>query len=261
MGITLLTINTWKCDGDYHGRMEALANGIAESGAQVVLCQECFKTIDGKVDTLARLSAALGMTASFVACRRKMRSLENKWVDSYSGLGVLTALPISAAAAVDLPSNLTDGGRKAQWVTLEISPGYSILLVNIHLTHLRDEDLRRQQLKTVLKETLAGVAGIRIIGGDWNTPVGSPVLRELMEEAPAADCYILGGGEEPRATLLSPFREGHYHCVDHFFSLPLSGRTTYPRYTGAGIVLNGPCGTNGLYPSDHFGIRVTLLPD
>src|SRR5580704_15958933 len=153
--MTLLKINTWKCDGDYYGRVEALASGIAESGAQVVLCQECFRTIDGKVDTLARLSAALGMTASFVACRRKTRSLENKWVDSYSGLGVLTTLPISAAASVDLPSNLADGGRKAQWVTLEISPGYSILLVNIHLTHLRDEDLRRQQLKTVLKETLA----------------------------------------------------------------------------------------------------------
>jgi hypothetical protein len=190
-----------------------------------------------------------------------MRLLGNEWVDSYSGLGVLASLPISAAAAVDLPSNLADGGRMAQLVTLEVSPGYSMLLVNIHLTHLRDEELRRAQLKTILKEAREYVADVCIIGGDWNTAVGSPVLRELMEEAPATDCYTLGGGVEPRATLLSPFLEGHNYCVDHFFSLPISGRTTYPRFTDAGIVLNVPDPRNGLYPSDHFGIRVTLLPE
>jgi endonuclease/exonuclease/phosphatase family metal-dependent hydrolase len=261
MTITLLTINTWKCDGDYYGRMQALANGLAETDAQVILCQECFRTVEGRVDTLAWLSETLGLPYLFVPCRRKMRQLGNKWMASDSGLGVLTKLPVLKSGSFSLPSNPEDGGRMAQLVTLQVSPGRSMLLINVHLTHLGDEDLRRLQLRSVIEEARGCVADLRIIGGDWNTPVGSPVLREFMEEAPAADCYTLGGGEEPRVSLLSPFRTGHYHCVDHFFSLPVSGRTTYPRFTGAAIVLNGPDADNGLYPSDHFGIRVTLEPD
>ena len=51
MNITLLTINTWKCDGDYHPRVEWLAAELKASGARIILCQECFQTADGKEDT------------------------------------------------------------------------------------------------------------------------------------------------------------------------------------------------------------------
>lgn len=43
MDITLLSINTWKCDGDYTRRLPVLAAQLKESGADIILCQECFR--------------------------------------------------------------------------------------------------------------------------------------------------------------------------------------------------------------------------
>ena len=143
MDIGLITINTWKCDGDYFRRRQALAAGLHDRhpGPRVILCQECFRTIDEKVDTIGFLSAALKMPAWFVPCRQKHRSLDGIMTDSFSGLGILTNLPVSHQAAIDLPSPPADGGRKAQLLTVEILPGISMLLVNVHLTHLRKSSL------------------------------------------------------------------------------------------------------------------------
>jgi endonuclease/exonuclease/phosphatase family metal-dependent hydrolase len=261
MGTLLLTINTWKCDGDYYGRMQALAGGLEAIRAQVVLCQECFSTVDGTVDTLDWLSAALGMSAYFVPARRKMRLLGSEWVDSFSGLGILSRQPVVEAGFIDLPSSGPDGGRRAQLATLEIMPGRSLLVANIHLTHLHDENLRRQQLNAVLEEMGKSAAPYRIIGGDWNTPVGSEVMQELTAQTGAEDSYVLAGGKEPRVSLLAAFHHGRFLCVDHIFSMPIAGRNTYPLFTDAAVVLNGPDSSNGLYPSDHFGLKVTLVPD
>jgi endonuclease/exonuclease/phosphatase family metal-dependent hydrolase len=260
MELTLVTINTWKCEERYHQRKQLLRDGLKESGAQLILCQECFRTVDGSVDTLEYLSRELALSAWFIPCRRKRRILQGASLDSWSGLGVLTGLPVLKQAFIDLPSNVLDGGRRAQLVTIEVKPGILLLVANIHLTHLPDEALRKRQLRAVVEEMQQSDAAIRIIGGDWNTGTGSVLLTELMAKAPAADCYVLGGGEEPRASLLSPWLNGVCYCVDHFISL--SGTTAFPSFIRAGVVLNhpDPCMSN-IYPSDHFGIRVTLVVD
>lgn len=260
MELTLVTINTWKCDGSYHQRKQLLREGLAASGAQIILCQECFRTVDAKVDTLDYLSKGLGMSPWFIPCRRKRRSLEGAAVDSWSGLGVLTGLPVLKQEFIDLPSDAEDGGRRAQLLTIEIKPGVILLLANIHLTHLRNEMLRRRQIRAVLEGMRSPVASIRLIGGDWNAETGSSILTDLVEKATAADCYVLGGGREPRASLLSPWLEGIPCCVDHFFAL--SGTTSFPTVVRAGVVLNHPDPSmSNIYPSDHFGIRVTLVLD
>lgn len=259
MELTLLTINTWKCDGDYYNRREALKRGLKEAGANIILCQECFRSACGEVDTLAWLAQELALGAHFVPMRRKQRLLAGEWTDSYSGLGVLTALPILERAVIDLPCDPADGERKAQLLTLELSTEISLLIANIHLTHLDNEDLRRRQLRPVIEALRKSALPLRMIGGDWNATADSTVLQEIMVTTPATDCYIPGGGPEPRCSLLTPYLEGRAVCVDHILALPFPGRLVYPQFERAGVVLDRPDAVNGLYPSDHFGIRVTLV--
>lgn len=262
MDIGLITINTWKCDGDYYPRRQALATGLhLHPDARIILCQECFRTIDEKVDTLSFLSAALNMPGYSVPCRRKHRSLSGKMTDSFSGLGILTNLPVRKQKEIDLPSNPSDGGRKAQILTVEILPGVSMLIVNVHLTHLRNsEALRIRQLETVLQEIRCSGADYRIIGGDFNAEIFSTEIQLLKERGQIADCYQLGSGREPRRTLLSSMKSTP-QCVDHLFvSRPAA--KPYPLFTRAQIILDRPDEHSGLFPSDHFGIRVYIhIPD
>ena len=264
MELTLVTINTWKCDGDYYKRRAVLKQQLMEMDAQVILCQECFRSADGNVDTLDYLSRSLGMKAYAVHAREKKRSLNGEWFDSSSGMGVLTRLPVNQRMIIDLPSNTTDGGRKAQLLTIELRPGVELLIANIHLTHLADEELRRRQWQAVIRVMWESKAAFRIIGGDWNAEEHD--LADLRETASAADCYMLGQGDEPRCSLLACHRKGLSICVDHFYTLPTGAvdggsykSSNYPCFVRAGVVLDQPDAHSGLYPSDHFGIRVTLI--
>src|ERR1700722_13204103 len=161
MELTLLTINTWKCDGDYYIRRAVLLKELAAAGAQGILCQECFRSADAQTDTLEYLAAGLGMKSYFVPARRKERLLAGERVDSFSGLGLLTSLPVSDQAVIDLLASAADGDRKAQLLTLVPRPGRRMLVANIHLTHLPDDRLRREQLSALLDAIHGNNADIR----------------------------------------------------------------------------------------------------
>jgi endonuclease/exonuclease/phosphatase family metal-dependent hydrolase len=261
MELTLVTINTWKCDGDYYKRRAVLLKELAAAGAQVILCQECFRSVDGRTDTLGYLSAGLGMSAWFLPGRRKERLLGAERIDSFSGLGVLTSLPVLDQATIDLPAAEADGDRKAQLLTLEPLPGHRMGIANIHLTHLMDDRLRQEQLDALLDAVRKSNADIRLIGGDWNAEADSPVLHDALQPARALDCFVSGGGRAPRISLLASLRNDRPICVDHFFTLPGPGQGKYPSIVRADIVLDKPDAATGLYPSDHFGIRITILID
>lgn len=237
MNITLLTINTWKCDGDYYSRMELLASGLKTSGARIILCQECFRTADGKVDTLSYLSRELNMPGYFVPCRRKSRLFGGIATDSFSGLGILTDLHVIGQMIVDLPSSPADGGRSAQLLTLDLGAGLSLIMANVHLTHLQNsEALRLSQLEKVLAVMAGSEASYRLIGGDFNARPGSVLIEFLKTRINAVECI--------------------QHFVDYIFVLP-SPKAEYPSIIHAKIVLDNP-DANGQYPSDHFGVQTTM---
>ncbi|HET6253945.1 MAG TPA: endonuclease/exonuclease/phosphatase family protein [Puia sp.] len=243
MEIDLLTINTWKCDGEYYKRREVLAAGLRQMSFtdRVIFCQECFRTIDGEVDTLHYLSTALNIPGYFVPARRKHRSLDGCMTDSFSGLGILTNLPVSSRTTVELPSSLADGGRAVQLLTLELTAGRSMLVANVHLTHLRNQALRIQQLLRVMQEISASTAHYRIIGGDLNAEENSTEIQLLKERGPVIDSAS--------------------HWVDHLLIVRPAVQP-YPHFTRAETVLDKPDAVNGLYPSDHFGVHAHLLaPD
>jgi endonuclease/exonuclease/phosphatase family metal-dependent hydrolase len=244
MEIDLLTINTWKCDGEYYKRRRVLAAGLQQMGFtdRVIFCQECFRSIDGKVDTLHYLSEALHIPGYFVPARRKHRSLDGSMTDSFSGLGILTNLPVSSRTTIELPSSLADGGRSAQLLTLELTMDRSLLVANVHLTHLRNNHaLRIRQLDSVLQEISRSSARFRIIGGDLNAEENSTEIQLLKERGPVID----------RAS----------HWVDHLLIIRPEAEP-YPQFICLETVLDRPDAETGLYPSDHFGIHARLLvPD
>lgn len=253
MRLTITTINTWKCDGNYFPRMDILARQLSALDTGLVLCQECFRTADGTVDTLSFLSGELGMKAIRAESRFKQRPFMNRQVDSSSGLGVLTKSPVLSETILILPSDEKDGGRVAQCVLLEPLPGVTLFAANVHLSHLAGATaLRAEQLDVVLRAADASGARFRLIGGDFNADAGSDEMRDIRRRA--TDAYALGGGAEPRTSLVSARR-----CIDYLFIYPLTDTNSYPVCTDARIVLDQSDEESGLYPSDHFGCSTTLI--
>lgn len=153
-------------------------------------------------------------------------------------MGILTGLPVTGQMIPDLPSNPADGGRPAQLLTLDLGNGLSLMIANVHLTHLQNsEDLRLRQLEKVLSCMAASGASYRIIGGDFNARPDSALIAFLKNDIQAA--------------------EGIQHFVDYIFTLPSPIASDYPSFIHAKTVLDSPDAT-GLYPSDHFGIQTTM---
>jgi endonuclease/exonuclease/phosphatase family metal-dependent hydrolase len=219
--------------------MEWLAAELKISGARIILCQECFRTVDGEVDTLSYLSRELNMPGYFVPCRRKSRIFGGIATDSFSGLGVLTDLPVTSQIVIDLPSSPADGGRSAQLLTLDVGAGLSLIMANVHLTHLQNsEALRLRQLENVLSCMTGSAASYRIIGGDFNARPDSALIEVLKNKIKAVECI--------------------QHFVDYIFLLPSTVAPAYPSFIHSKTVLDRPDPT-GLYPSDHFGIQTTMI--
>ena len=59
MKFSLITINTWKCDGNYSKRVRVLAHELATFKPTVIACQEVFDSIDGPISTKEYLEEKL----------------------------------------------------------------------------------------------------------------------------------------------------------------------------------------------------------
>jgi len=256
MHIQIVTINTWKCDGDYYNRRQVLADQLKALTPHIIACQECFLTEDEKVDTLRFLAEELDMYYHFTPARFKSRLLGNDEVNSFSGLGVLSAFPIKVLPDLDLPFNETDGERKVQQISIEITEYKRLLLTNVHLTHLSNAtELRKKQLTLIAQNTTTKNFDFNIICGDFNCTPDSEEIRQFKTQTKAVDCYEAGNGELPRISLIE---NGTQRNVDYIFALPAGRLSESPRVIKSITVLNTP-DDSGIYPSDHFGISTTLI--
>src|ERR1700753_484135 len=99
--IKIVTINTWKCDGEYRKRIQVMVKQLADLKPDIIACQECF--VSETADTLHYLSDCLKMNYCYLPGRRKMRLFEGKETDSESGLGVLSLYPLIETGQFNLP--------------------------------------------------------------------------------------------------------------------------------------------------------------
>lgn len=252
--IRIITINTWKCDGQYKLRLQALANGLKELKPDLVALQEVFYAPGAHADTLGYLADTLQMPYSFAPARYKVRNFDGKPSKSYSGLGIISSLPILQTDALALPEHPADGQRIAMRAIIDL-PENKLNLVNTHLTHLRgQEELREAQLKCILDEWYANPKEVFWICGDFNATPGAEAMG-LLYQAGLNDVFAVNRKVEGR-TFSYPATIGT-SSIDHIFVS--AQENSYPKVQNARIVLNQPDPKLGVFPSDHFGVLADIL--
>ncbi len=259
--IKILSLNTWKCDGEYSPRMDYMLSELQKINPDIIALQECFRSEESQTDTLKFLASHLRMEYSSVTGRSKKRLFKDKWVESYSDLGILSRYPITWTKSFDLPNTPEDPDRKIQLAEITLSPTFSFLLSNTHITHITNvQGLREAQLTAISFSIQNEITPFpfAILCGDFNTPIYSHEIQSFMENNNALDTYFEGGGLEPRISLVGQLRTGTYTAVDHIFLLPNPIFKINPRIGPTEMVLNIPQPNTGIFPSDHFGILTQL---
>ncbi len=227
----------------------------------ILCCQEVFRSMDGRFDTVSTLAAELGMNYSFASARPKKRVFLGKKIDSYSGMAVLTrsGIPILYSHTMPLPEVEKDKDRTAQFIVLR-SNGNGILVVNLHLSHLKGaENLRREQLRTVLSHPILekNYAAV-ILCGDFNEgadPSVSYLKNDLKYNI--RDGYLAGGGKKNVSSVHLKKNKRKQERIDHIFILEdRSNPLAKLSLCNSRVILDRPeC---GIYPSDHCGITLDL---
>lgn len=236
----IVTLNTWKNEGDYRRRLPLMRDGLAAMAPDVVCLQECFAA-EG-FDTAGWLASELGLDAYAAPARRKMRSHDGRNLDSTSGLAILARGP-AVSAQSDLPSHPADGERIAQRLDLMID-GRPLRILNLHLTHLRGaQDLRALQLAQALVWAGEGLAGGLVVAGDLNAVAGDAALAPLRLPP------RMGTLQGARAGDATPRLAAIDHCILHRSGL----------WREAAILrgLDTP-DLEGWYPSDHAAVGIDL---
>jgi endonuclease/exonuclease/phosphatase family metal-dependent hydrolase len=177
----VLTLNTWKNEGNYESRLAVLARELGTLRADFVLLQECFRTCGPRgvqADTAQHLAAALGAHLTYAPARRKPRTWSGAPVESESGLAILSPLAPNRATTLALPSSDVGGERIALLADYDLG-GHRIILGNLHLSHVPEEHtIRRAQLDTVLaSDWWETPADLKCIGGDFNAVDSSIVFH------------------------------------------------------------------------------------
>ena len=74
MEFSLVSINTWKCDGNYSERIPLLTKELDKLSPNIVLFQEVFHCIDNTVSTKRYFEERLNKTTYFFASREKKQA-------------------------------------------------------------------------------------------------------------------------------------------------------------------------------------------
>ena len=240
---TVLTLNTWKCDGDYARRLPVLARLLARLAPDVVLLQEVFASADGKWDTGMYLAEQLGFYRVFHPARLKRRVLQGAPTDSYSGLAVLGNTIIREHQTIALPGNAADPKRWAQMLNMEFA-GRSVRFVNVHLTHVTGADeLRLEQVRTMVEWLHRdGSTTPTVIGGDFNAVPDDAALAWLAGQ----NLFALRRAAMDRPTVRDAPR-----CVDHLFAGGTLEILSARR-------VDDEAEARGIAASDHFGVLARI---
>lgn len=266
MRLRIATWNTWKNEGDYPARLEAMAAVLKRLLPDVVLLQECFRveTAAGEpVDTARRLAADTGMTSHYAPARIAMRHWHQAAVRSESGLAVLTRWPAVDPQRLVLPSTAVGGERIALLMTLQIH-AQPLQLAVLHLTHVRGQTgVRTAQLQMVVDALAARARPDQpaLIGGDFNCQRGDAewqALRLPPSRCWATDAHLPHYGQ-PTHPLPSPGRRAGRR-IDDLLALDPVARPRMAWLDGGREGLQAEPGFSDP-PSDHALVWMDLVLD
>ena len=209
----IATFNTWKNEGDYLTRIDAIGAALARLELDVIVLQECFYAPAINADTAACVARALGLHVSRAPMREKVRTMDGTEVLSRADLAILTREAPLDVAFAPLSPDPRDGERLVLRADLELG-NQRIRVVNVHLTHLRDtvaSEVRSMQARDTLSFARSNWKDPIIIAGDLNAVSWSPSLSPLFDD-PDMDRSCDAAREQPGASAAALLEGG---AIDH----------------------------------------------
>ncbi len=164
--------------------MEAIAQTIEETGAEVIALQEVSRGwyINASIDSLEWLSQRLNMPYVYAGA-----------ADAIWGNAILSRNPILASGHAELPRGGVPLRRGYLWAEIDVGNGETIVVIDTHLHHTGDE--KGEQVRLLQFPAVIDAWGGRdsaVIMGDLNAGPASPVL-DLARSAGLLDAFELAG--------------------------------------------------------------------
>ena len=231
------TFNIWHDAADWPARLPLILAALREADADIIALQEVLEDADkGLVNQARTIAASLGgYTYRFASpdapgSRRRF------------GCALLTRLPVLENDDHRLePLNDFRVALRLRIVAGELP----IDAVCTHLAWQPDAGpIRARQLESLLGWLPAQNVPV-VLMGDFNAPSTDEGLRPLAARFTNAPL-------PPRiTTTLNPAKGHQPRVIDHIFF-------QRDAFVSSDAVLFGDRDANGVYPSDHFGVRATL---
>lgn len=238
-------------------RFPLIVEGLAAEKADIVAVQEVALPIK----QAHQISAALEQIGLDYEVRvapkwtySRLPAFLEGMMGQREGIGILSRYPIQKYQRIALP----EGRRVAQHVQVEIEDK-RVNILNTHLHHkpLLDDVIRVQQMREVLNYIKQTGEQSWLLMGDFNALPESEVLKMTAKrfESP----FALANLPEPDYTFPTPL------VANQDFDFPnvridylLCEREVF-EVTDARIIFDKPHPKHAtLYPSDHFGLVVSL---
>ena len=253
--LRVITLNTWKCSGDYNQRLLLMIAGLRALSPDIVLLQEDFCRLDTDQSTSTTLAKHLNLNCEAAPARKKKRLVNGIDVISTSGLAILSRKLPTRSMIMDLPTDDADGERIALFATVPILHG-SLNLCNVHLSHLENrDDLRQRQLGDIVhKLSLYEKTDQFLLGGDFNCDATSDPLSWLITQVSAPM-------REPNCDWTTTLNQST--CIniganlDHLF-FGSGNSSLRPRAITYTRVMDTLDAQKGIFPSDHAGLMLDI---
>jgi endonuclease/exonuclease/phosphatase family metal-dependent hydrolase len=247
--LDVVTLNLWH-DRSYWPRRQALiVDALRRLQPDIILLQEVLQDA-GLPNQAGSLAAQLGYQWHFVSADPPER------VRRYGNAILTRQAPLARGGRLLQP---LDDYRVAGWVRIEVKGRP----VHAYVAHLNFTDASGATRATQVRDLLSLVEATRgdapvVIAGDFNTAAGSPELAPLRVGYidGYATANVGSGIDTPPLAGAHVTLNPHYHAqpyrIDHVFA-----QCGAFDVLEAQRILDSPA-ADGLWPSDHFGIRVRL---
>lgn len=252
--LTVATLNSWKCDGEYRKRVGIITGQACDLKPDILLMQEAFIAPEMGLNTAERVADALGYNLALHPARTYPRRVEGEKTPSSSGLAILSRGTITDSRIIPLESDKMDGERISQIAEIEID-GLRVLAINMHLTFLEDGDPMRQREMEQTLEALPdlSVFDLAVMGGDFNCPPDSPPMQWLLNEAPIEITECCQSAGLAFNTIEHDWTDGPAQ-IDYLCRV---GPSAF-KIARVRRVFDVTDPEHGILPSDHYGVWAKL---
>jgi endonuclease/exonuclease/phosphatase family metal-dependent hydrolase len=258
----VVTLNIWNHSGPWLQRLYGIRAGLAEIAPDIVGLQEVLRPSGGEAPDQARLIAeGLGYHIAYGA------AFDSGGIEF--GNAALSKFPILRSAVFPLPKLDTTESRCLLFAELD-APGGPIPFFVTHLNwHFHEGYVREAQVLTIAEhvKALAPIHGFPpIVVGDFNAAPEADEIRFMKglcslagKSVYFADTFgIVGRGDGTTFSRHNPFASDlrePARRIDYIFVRGPDARGR-GEPLDAHVCFDRP--TDGIYPSDHFGVSATI---